>query len=114
LAFLWEITLGGFSPMLYSYTSFFQSFLDVNALEAFDFWVADYREPTGTKCPYKGKHSIWQYMGDAGTCDGVLGSCDLNICYKNYGENEKPDYERLFKELYGEIQNLQEKYKGRP
>ncbi|MEG2144848.1 MAG: GH25 family lysozyme [Oscillospiraceae bacterium] len=114
LSFCREIAKSGFVPILYSYTAFLQGFLDMQALRDYDCWVADYREPTGTQCPYLGKHTVWQYRGETGRCDGVVGACDLNVCYKEYGSEEiKTDYRELFNELCGEIQSLAEKYKGR-
>lgn len=84
-AFLDEIEKAKYYGMLYTYTSFAQSYLDMTKLAKYDLWIADYREPTGTKCPYTGSFGIWQYRGGSnGRCEGISTPCDLNIAYKDY------------------------------
>lgn len=79
-AFLEEMQKQGYYVMLYSSTSFFLQFLEMERLKAYDIWVADYRGYVG----YTGPYGIWQHAGDSGRCPGVTGPCDLNIGYKDY------------------------------
>lgn len=119
-AFLDTIKSAGHTPMVYTYTSFALSYLNMQLLEGYDTWIADYREQTGTNCPYTGEHTIWQYRGDTGRCDGVIGACDLNIAYKDYADKHEPqeDYKQLYfdlkakyDEVMGNIQALADKYR---
>ncbi|MEG2143941.1 MAG: GH25 family lysozyme [Oscillospiraceae bacterium] len=107
ISFFEAIKQGGFVPILYSYTSFLKCYLDMSKLSTYDCWVADYREPSGVKCPYDGSYTIWQYRGENGRCDGVNGGCDLNICYKDYGKkSEEVDYKKLYFEMRSGIENI--------
>ena len=76
--------------MMYTYTSFINEYLNIADLSGFAMWIADYREQTGTTCPYKGTWGVWQYSG-SGACKGVTGACDLNI--------SKVDYASIIKKL---------------
>lgn len=87
--FLSEIQRLGYFAMMYTYTSFVQSFLNIDKLKGFAMWIADYREQTGTRCPYAGTWGIWQYKGDTGRCNGVAGACDLNISKYDYATTIK-------------------------
>lgn len=78
-SFLNEIIFAKYYAMLYTYTYFANSFLDMNALSKFDLWIADYR----TKLGYNGKYSIWQYT-DKGKVDGIKTQVDLNYGYKDH------------------------------
>ena len=51
---------------------------DMDALKAFDLWIADYRGKRPSR-----KHGIWQYTSE-GTVPGITGDVDLNHAYKNY------------------------------
>jgi GH25 family lysozyme M1 (1,4-beta-N-acetylmuramidase) len=83
-AYLSTIQRGGYYPILYTYTAFAQSYLDMAALTEWDVWIAQY----ATAVTYPGDYSIWQYKGDVpgfvGSCPGVTGACDLNVSYKDY------------------------------
>lgn len=73
----------GYIPMLYTYTNY-TSNLNMNTFKDYDLWIADYRGYNGY-----GECDIWQYSS-TGSVDGISGSVDMNISYKNYG-NEKED-----------------------
>jgi len=84
-AYLAEIQANKYFAMFYTYTSFIQSYINIDELKGYALWIADYREPTGNNCPYKGDWSIWQYAGDKdGKCAGIYGACDLNIALIDY------------------------------
>ena len=102
-AFLEEAKAQGYYPLLYTYTSFAHSYLDMSALSAYDLWLADYRGYMGLKGA-----SIWQHTSD-GWVDGISGRVDLNIAYKDYpaligrqgGQKEDKDDMMQFLEVFG-------------
>lgn len=69
----------GWLPGFYTYTSFANSNLDMAALAAYPFWVADYRGYVG----YQGSYDLWQYSS-TGRVNGVSGNVDLDYSYKNF------------------------------
>ena len=103
-AFLEEAKAQGYYPLLYTYTSFAHSYLDMSALSAYDLWLADYRGYMGLKGA-----SIWQHTSD-GRVDGISGRVDLNIAYKDYpaligrqGEQKEDKNDMMqFLEVFGE------------
>lgn len=79
-AFLDEIERNKYYAMLYTYTSFADSYLDMSRLQKYDLWIADYRGYVG----YKGAYGIWQYTS-SGSVPGVSSArCDLNTAYRDY------------------------------
>lgn len=78
-AFLRTLKSRGFYPMLYTYTSFANAYLVMEALKEYDFWVADYRITLG----YTGKYSMWQYSSQE-RVSGVPAVVDMNYCYVDY------------------------------
>ena len=87
--FLSEVQRLGYFAMMYTYTSFVQSYLNIERLKPFAMWIADYRDPSGTNCPYKGSWGIWQYKGNTGKCNGVSGACDINMSKYDYAATIK-------------------------
>ena len=87
--FLSEVQRLGYFAMMYTYTSFVQSYLNIERLKPFAMWIADYRDPTGINCPYKGTWGIWQYKGNTGKCNGVSGACDINMSKYDYATTIK-------------------------
>lgn len=69
----------GYNPMLYTYTNYKASYLDMGQLAAYDLWLADYRSSYNGK----GKAQMWQYSS-AGNVAGINGKVDVNYCYKKY------------------------------
>lgn len=78
-SFLNEIELANYYAMLYTYTYFANTFIDMKSLSKFDLWIADFRAKVG----YNGNYSIWQYT-DKGKVDGIKTLVDLNYGYKNH------------------------------
>lgn len=68
----------GYTPLLYTYTSFAQSYLDMATLANYDLWLADYRGHMGIAGA-----SIWQYSS-SGSVPGIAGRVDLNTAYKDF------------------------------
>ena len=64
--------------MVYTYTNFADTALDMAALAAYDLWIADYRGHRPTR-----KHGMWQYTSK-GKIPGVSGPVDLSHAYKDY------------------------------
>lgn len=79
-AFLEEIKAAGYTPMLYANTRWSILNLDLAELSDYDFWYAYY----GDDIYYPYQFSMWQYTS-TGTVDGIKGSADLNISFKDYG-----------------------------
>ena len=73
-----EIERWGLYAMVYTYTNFADTALDMDALAAYDLWIADYRSKRPTS-----KHGMWQYT-DKGSVPGVSGGVDLSHAYKDY------------------------------
>lgn len=103
-AFASVIKASGYTPMLYTYTAFMYQYLEVP--ENYDIWIADYREPTGSNCPSTYNHTIWQYRGENGSCDGVGGACDLNVCYKDYS-SKSDNYKELYFAEKAKVEKLE-------
>lgn len=73
-----EIERWGLYAMVYTYSNFADTALDMSALAAYDLWIADYRNKRPTR-----KHGMWQYTSK-GTVLGVSGPVDLSHAYKDY------------------------------
>ena len=64
--------------MVYTYTNFADTALAMDALTAYDLWLADYRG----KCPTR-PHGMWQYTS-RGRVPGISGPVDLSRTEKDY------------------------------
>lgn len=86
IAFLEEVNRLGYYAVYYTYTSFAKQYLDHTRLAPYDLWVADYRGDEVLMQSQLGhsNYGMWQYIGDKGSCPGVVGTCDRNYCYKDY------------------------------
>ena len=73
-----QLEAWGLYAMVYTYTNFADTALDMAALAAYDLWIADYRGTRPTR-----KHGMWQYTAK-GTIPGVSGPVDLSHAYKDY------------------------------
>lgn len=73
------VSTGGYHAIIYANTHLMYYMYDLTRMKDYEFWVADYGNfPT----MYYG-FSMWQYTTE-GTIDGIDGTVDLNICFKNY------------------------------
>ncbi len=68
----------GLYAMVYTYTSYANTELDMDALAAYDLWIADYRGTRPTRA-----HGMWQYT-DSGSVPGISGNVDISHAYKDY------------------------------
>ena len=73
-----EIERWGLYAMVYTYTNFADTALDMDALAAYDLWIADYRSKRPTR-----KHGMWQHT-DKGSVPGMKNGVDLSHAYKDY------------------------------
>lgn len=67
----------GLYAMVYTYTYYKQTELDMDRLSAFDLWQADYTGKRPDKC------GMWQYTS-TGRVDGIRGNVDMSRAYKDY------------------------------
>ena len=68
----------GLYAMVYTYTYYSQTELNMDRLAAYDLWIADYRG----KRPAR-KHGMWQYTS-TGKLEGIAGNVDISHAYKDY------------------------------
>lgn len=68
----------GLYAMVYTYTYYSQTELNMDRLSAYDLWIADYRGSRPTR-----KHGMWQYTS-TGRLDGIAGNVDISHAYKDY------------------------------
>lgn len=68
----------GLYAMVYTYTYYSQTELNMDRLAAYDLWIADYRSNRPTR-----KHGMWQYTS-TGKLDGIAGNVDISHAYKDY------------------------------
>ena len=68
----------GLYAMVYTYTWYSQTELNMDRLAAYDLWIADYRSKRPTR-----KHGMWQYTS-TGQLDGIAGNVDISHAYKDY------------------------------
>lgn len=78
-AFLSVVKNRGYYPMLYTYTNFAKSYLNMDRLKEYDFWVADYTGKVG----WNDEYAIWQ-VGNNGKISGISTDVDINYAYKDY------------------------------
>ena len=81
VAFCETIKNAGYTPMIYQNkrTSIFK--LDLNRLNDYEFWLAEYNDtPT-----YYYDFDMWQYTS-SGRVPGIKGKVDMNISFKDYSK----------------------------
>ena len=76
IVFCERIKEAGFQPMIYSNMVWEAFLFDMEALQEYPVWYADYEAVPQT--PYA--FSIWQYS-EKGSVDGISGNVDLNIAF---------------------------------
>lgn len=83
IAFLETIKKAGYTPMIYGNLKTFMLMLDLEQLEDYDKWFAYYNAPV--YFPYE--FTVWQYSSK-GRVDGIKGDVDMNVCMKDYGQEQ--------------------------
>ena len=79
IAFCEKIKDAGYTPMIYANKRWFLTRLDLTRLTDYDLWHAAYVDAPDT--PYL--FTMWQYSA-SGKVDGINGTVDLNISFKDY------------------------------
>lgn len=78
-AFCSTVRNAGYQSGVYASRNWYNKMVDVDHLERFVIWLAEYR-----KVPlYEGYYHMWQYTSK-GKVDGIEGNVDLNISYLGY------------------------------
>jgi len=77
VGFCETIKAAGYTPMIYASRNMFAQCLDMDRLGDYELWLAHYANVPNF--PYK--YTGWQYTED-GTVDGVSGTVDLNLWFK--------------------------------
>lgn len=80
IAFCEEIKNAGYMPMVYSFASFFDNYLDMERLSEYPVWVA---HVDTDKPDYDGSYFMWQYSWE-GSIDGIEGDVDLDYAYVDF------------------------------
>ena len=69
----------GYFTGFYTAKSWCGTYLDMNKLSRFTFWLAHWV----SKTDYKGAYALWQYTSD-GSIPGISGRVDTNYCYEDF------------------------------
>lgn len=77
--FMDAVRAEGYTVMLYSYNNFIRDHVDLNMIDDYDLWVANYLESPNIS------HKLWQHTS-YGTVSGIAGRVDINIAYSNMGK----------------------------
>lgn len=77
IAFLEAIKEAGYTPMLYANMEMLSVMLEIERLESYDKWYANF----GSEMYFPYDYAVWQYS-ETGTVDGIEGDVDLNISFK--------------------------------
>ena len=76
-AFCNKVKNAGYTPMIYANAKWFTTSLELEKLQEYEFWYADYQpEPI---YPYNFK--MWQYT-ENGKVNGIDGNVDINLYFK--------------------------------
>lgn len=81
IAFCERIRQAGYTPMIYANKRWTLTRIDLTRLTDYDLWLAAYVDQPDI--PYL--FTMWQYSS-SGTVDGISGSVDLNISFKDYSK----------------------------
>ncbi len=79
IAFCERVRERGYTPMIYGNVGFLLGRMELQRLQNYDFWFAQYRS-----MPYYPYHfSMWQYTHQ-GSVEGIDGDVDLNISFVDF------------------------------
>ncbi len=79
LTFCDTVEKAGYYTMIYANLNWIVNYLDMNKLNRFDIWLAQW----GNSPTYSGNYGIWQYSSK-GNVNGINENVDLNISYRDY------------------------------
>ena len=74
VTFLNCIRDAGYTPMIYNSSKLFEKYFDLDYLQDYEFWVADYDDHP----KYDYHFTVWQYTS-SGYIDGVDTRCDMDL-----------------------------------
>jgi GH25 family lysozyme M1 (1,4-beta-N-acetylmuramidase) len=89
----------GYKSQIYSGKYWFKDKLNMDDLQGYDIWVAEYTHNANGKTSFEHDYSIWQYT-DKGVVDGINGVCDVNNCYVNYNPKKTDEGGKGFWDLF--------------
>lgn len=81
ITFCEKVKAAGYTPMIYANMRTFNERLELDRLEDYEKWFAQYF----SRPYYPYDFGIWQYTS-SGEVDGVSGTADLNIAFRDYGK----------------------------
>ena len=81
IAFCEMIKGAGYTPMIYGNLKTFLIMLDMEQLEEYDKWLAQY----GTELYFPYAFKVWQYT-DEGNISGISTDVDINISFGDFGD----------------------------
>ena len=81
----------GYKGQIYSGKWWFSDKLNMDQLDGYDIWVAEYTYNQEGSTSFQHPYSVWQYS-DKGRVLGISSDVDMNLCYTNYvNSNKKSD-----------------------
>ena len=83
-AFCETIESAGYRAGVYASRNWYNEMLDVDRLDDFVIWLAEYRDVP----LYQGYYHMWQYTS-SGSVDGIEGRVDFNLSYLKIEEDEE-------------------------
>lgn len=85
IKFCKEIKKAGYISGIYASQNWLTNYIDVTKLADYEIWIANYGNNNGNlnTLNYDGKYQMHQYTSK-GKINGISGSVDMNICYKEY------------------------------
>jgi GH25 family lysozyme M1 (1,4-beta-N-acetylmuramidase) len=79
IAFCERVRQAGYTPMIYANPKWFVSRMELNRLESYAKWLAQYYKTPA----YPYAFSIWQFTS-AGSVDGIKGNVDLDMAFEYF------------------------------
>lgn len=102
-AFCEEIRAAGYTPVVYANPDYLSRYFDTDIAERYDIWLAQWPKNPDVNNPPR-ECAMWQYS-NSGSVSGINGRVDMNVCYKDYEEDDDMTVER-FAELMGEYRKM--------
>ena len=102
-AFCEEIRVNGYAPIVYANPDYLSRYFDADIANRYDIWLAQWPNNPDVNNPPR-ECTMWQYTS-SGNVSGINGRVDMNVCYKDYEEDDDMTVER-FAELMGEYRKM--------
>lgn len=88
-AFCEEIRAAGYTPIVYANPDYLSRYFDADIANRYDIWLAQWPNNPDVNNPPR-ECTMWQYS-NSGTISGISGRVDMNVCYKDYTEEDDED-----------------------